>query len=545
MIKITPNQHLKIYLILIFISLTFLFLSTWLVRPVIVEPFDAAGLISHLPLGYWIGLALLLITSILAFLDRDFQKDATYIIILLALGLFFMGVTLFVYQNAVNPEIYYPFGEVRTLLALHHVLIGQSSILATYSTWPAFDFLSAALLNLSGLKLGEVGQGFVKFVPLFFILCFIFITYSLGKRLKLAPNHCFLLSFLSLSSWLVLCEYNPRDLGILLYILLFMLLITHKKTVAENAMAIAIFSALVLSHGLSAIVVIPGAILLGIFKRNYTLPILFICIFAAWYIYQAEVVIGFGITQWLKPLIDIIYYTNTSMYSLPSSIARILTRYSMLTYVAVFGILTLGSLIMIFFKKINKEQRKQIIFVFCWSIPIGLFALGGYQQIILRSYYFLIIPAACITVLSFSKWRVPIVALMIICTMLYLPANYAAEVSGQQILTTEIKGTEFFATVVQPDSSYYYGYSPAMIYYYDPELIQIPVVSLNEPTPNENDFSILDNLRFVIISKQGSDSELFAWGVDPIASWPETEAGKKADLIYNNSEFQIYLNYLQ
>lgn len=75
----------KIYLILVFVSLILLFYSVWQVSPVIVEAKAPLWLASYLSLGYWTGLALLVATSIFAFLDHELKKDAIYIIILMAL----------------------------------------------------------------------------------------------------------------------------------------------------------------------------------------------------------------------------------------------------------------------------------------------------------------------------------------------------------------------------------------------------------------------------------------------------------------------------
>ena len=83
-----------------------------------------------------------------------------------------------------------------------------------------------------------------------------------------------------------------------------------------------------------------------------------------------------------------------------------------------------------------------------------------------------------------------------------------------------------------------------MIIYYDPALIKLPMRTLTGATPGEIDFSIMDDLRYIVISKQGTDFKLYAWGEDPTAAWPQTEVGRRADLIYNNCYFQIYLNNL-
>ena len=142
------------------------------------------------------------------------------------------------------------------------------------------------------------------------------------------------------------------------------------------------------------------------------------------------------------------------------------------------------------------------------------------------------------------------IALTVSFVGLSLFANYAAYVSWGQVLTTELKGTEFFALEVKPQvklqDRYYYAYAAQLVAYHDPGLVNLPY---DYPyrfvkRTGEVDISALNRLHYVIISKQGTDSTIFAWGQDPFAAWPQTEVGKRANLLYNNGYFQIYENRL-
>lgn len=538
----------KIYIILALVSLILLFYGIWQIKPVIVEVDSPLGLASHLTPCYWVGLALLVLNSILAFLDRELKKDAIFILILIVLGLFLFGITVFAQENARNSDVYYPAVLVNNLLVEHHIDINNPNI-AFYYSFPALHFISASILTTTGIDIGFV----IKYMPLFWIFCFIFITYGIGKRLELAPNHCFLLSFLAVSSWLFQCHYGNNAFGMLLYLLLFMLLLNPRRTVAESGATILIFGGLVITHGLNSLAVLPALLLLSLYRKETRFIALFIVIFGAWYMYQATAVMETGIQGWLaSPMLHIFEQAQMETYGLPSAVARAATRYSQLGYVALYAILVAGSFILLLRRRIAGQQRKLVISCFSWAIGAGLLIFSGYGAALFRTYLFLIIPAVGITVLSFSSRKVTtalMVAVMSLTVALSLPANHAGEASWAQVLTTELRGTEFFAVKVkpQPGDEFFYTYCNGrrLILYYDSNLIHVrqrfPGELLQWP---EIDLTLLDESHYVIISRQGTDAAVYAWGEDPYAVWPQTEAGNRADLLYNNGLFQIYENHL-
>ncbi len=111
---------------------------------------------------------------------------------------------------------------VRELLATHHLDLERSPHIISYYSWPAIHFMSASLLEITGIDFLQI----VRYTPLFFWPpCFVLITYGIGKRLKLAPNRCFLLSLLALSSWILSYSgfYYPRFVAMILLLLVLML----------------------------------------------------------------------------------------------------------------------------------------------------------------------------------------------------------------------------------------------------------------------------------------------------------------------------------
>lgn len=547
---LNPASRQKVYLTLVFISLTLLFYSIWQIKPVIVEVDAPLGLASYFTPCYWIGLALLVLGSIFAFLDRELKRDAIFMLILLALGMFLLGTIVFAYQNPYSPNTYYPYSEVRSLLATHHLDISHPPTSTSYYMWPAIHFTSASILEISG-----VGFGFIKYMPLFWIVSVVFITYSIGKRLELAPNYCFLISFLALSTELFsFCAYYyGRFLGIILVLLLFMLLFTPRRTVAETVAAVLMFSALVLCHGLTALSVIPGVILLSIYRKDAGFVALFLVIFLSWYMYQASLAFEMGIDAlldaFIHPLGEIRHLTQVERYQTAASTAVLAMRYSQLAYLALYFVLVSGSAILLLGRRITGERRKQVIALFCWTIGVGLLVFYGHGEVTYRVYGFCLVPAACIIVVSFSGRKLTsalAIALMCLLPVLSPLANYSADTLWGQVLTTELKGAQFFALEVEKamptHQRVYYGFGGQLLLYYDPTLRHFGRYDPQWITPG-----VLGDPRrqpeYVIISRQGTQRGAFAGGEDPYSAWPQTEVGRIADLIYNNGYFQIYVNH--
>jgi len=531
----------KVYLILVFVSLGLLFFSAWQVRPVIVAVEAPLGLASYLPTLYWVGLTLLVITSIFAFLDRDLKKDGIFIIILVALGLFLQGITVFVYENAVDPTAYAPNAWVYNLLKTGHLDIADPFGLASYYTWPAMHFISASLLEATGLDLIPI----MKYAPIFWILCFVFITYGIGKRFKLEPNRCFLISFLAISSWLISYAgfYYARFPATILFLLLFMLLLVPRTTVGESVTAILMFAALLLTHGLTAMAIIPGLILVSIYRRNYRFVALFFVMFVAWYIYQTTAFEA-GIQAFTIPLRNIFEAVRMGGYQGAASIARFVTRYSELSYFALFVALMIGSIILLLRQRIAGERRVQVIALFCWAVGVAFLVFWGHGEVVLRTYLYSIGPAACIVALSFysRKLLIPVMCFVVALSPL---VNYGSQADWGQVLTTELKGTKFFALEVKPQESYFYGYGEQLVVYNDTNLVTVPLhgFPVVAVSPDEVDLSVLDKSHYILISKLTTEREMFLWKEAPYDAWPQTEVGRMADLIYNNSYFQIYVNH--
>ena len=539
--QINPGSRIKIYLILIFVSIILFVLSVHQAYPIEVQASDPLGLMSKMPLTYWAGLAMLVVASILAFLDNELKSEAIHMLLLMTLGLFLVGVVVFGCPNAANPNDYYFMGQVKTVLAAQHIKNPQLGSLVDYSSWPAYHFLSASLIRVAGLAPTLI----LKYWGLVGVVVVAFITYSIGKRFGLAPGYCFLVSFLAISSWLAgFFGWSPRSLGMVLFLLLLMLILTWKRTASEIVLMVLIFAALVITHGLATLAVFPVLILVSIYRRNGSLVIPFAVIFGAWYIYEATAALHAGVDQFLlHPFLSIFRYAEPGRYETASATARAVARYSQLGRVAIYVPFVAGSVLLLWKRKTMGDNKGRAIVAFCWLIGAASVGLLSYGEELQRAYLFAIVPSAIVIALCFTDRKV-LIPLMCLSVALFLPANHATTVSWGQVLTTELKGTEFVALRVNPSYPQTFFYPDSgLMRYYNPNLkVSLYSTTYEILSPQDVDLSKLDGLDFVIMSKQETESLLFAWGEDPYSVWPNTDAGQRAELIYENGYFEVYKN---
>jgi hypothetical protein len=337
--------------------------------------------------------------------------------------------------------------------------------------------------------------------------------------------------------------YYPRLPATIFFLLLFMLLVSPRKSAAETVLVILMFGVLVLTHGLTSVAVLPGLVLLAIYRRETRFVLLFIVIFGAWYVYQATTAMEAGIEAFLAPLRNVIEIAQIERYQEASAVGRYFARYSQLGYVALYGLFMLGSIVLLLRHKITGERRKQVMAILAWIIGVGLVVFWGHGQAASRVYIYCLVPMVSIVALLFYRRRL-LVPLMCLFVVLSLFANYTTLAGFGQVTTSGLKGAQFFALEVEPQERYFAHFNAKLTLYYDPTLIGVPITPSKDfiTKLEDGDVSPLDDYRYVVFSKMASDEVRFEWGEDPYLAWPQTEGGRRADLIYDNGDFQIYEN---
>lgn len=536
----------KIYLILALTSLTLSFYSIWLIRPVIVELNDFLGLTSHLPITYWFGLGLITLCSILVYLDKELNNKLVYLYILIILGLILFGVGVFSYATVKNPASYYPAGEVKNVLLTNHIDTLSDVPLVSYRSWPAFHLLSATILYVTNIDFICL----IKYMPLFWLLLFILIIFSIGKKINISLNQSFLLSFLSLSSfWVSQLYYSPQAFAFLLYLIMFSLSITsianNKVNRTEIFLFLLFFTVIVISHLLTTITVLLSIIFFFNYrlfkeKKNRLMLILFLIIFISWYIYLSTQVLKIGIPEFIKQVITIESYSIAQMKVNPTSQTEFFSKQFQFTYVLIY-IALLATSFFLYFSKIENIKTIYLKRIYFWLAGVAFISIIAYgKETYERMYMFSLIPLVCIIIMSFVNIKSGnklLISLMVIFMILFIPAqsgNDSISTSSQ----TELKGAEFFSLRIKPLDHYFDSYSykfDKFLFYFNPDIIQIRHITFYKTHDN----SLIDDLKYVLNSRDTNINYVFSFNFNPLQEWLDNNE-KEVNLLYDNGYFDIY-----
>ncbi|SNQ61518.1 hypothetical protein [Candidatus Methanoperedens nitratireducens] len=554
----------KIYIFFAVTGVIFLFYSIWQIKPVVVDINDFLGLLSHLTLAYWIGYALVVLFSIRLYLDKKIKHDIIYLMYLVIIGLFLFSVPIFAEDNARFAWSYYPAGEVKTVLETKYIDSGSDYPLMTYRSWPAMHLISAFILYLTDIKI----ENLLKYMPLFWVISVVLITFSIGKRLRLLSSQSFMASFLILASlWTGLYYYGPPSLAYLLYMLLFMFIVIFNKfslnvPPAEalkheyidfikdkiiNIMLISMaFIALVITHVLTPIAVISSFIFSSPFiqtfrKKRIRFIIVFLILFIAWYVYLAPVMFETGIKEFVTQAmqLDFLSFFKTEKYSPGEFLTRWIVHYSRLFFLGIYAIAMIVAYAFYMTGRTKRENIELTKICFFWLAGVlALFALKyGRNEIDDRIFLFSLLPMVYIITFTFDRRILAILAILLI--LFHMPAHYGTE-SFDSVRTTELSGAKFFTTnAVFDNRETYFSMWDTFIDYYNPEMIKVLYWTM--PVADKPDPSRIGNATYIINSDGSHNFISYSFGSDPLKEWIQLNQGKLS-LFYNNGFYQIYKN---
>ena len=198
------------YVGLLLVSWAFFVLAVRETGPVAIEWPAALGLLSYLHWTYWVGLGVLLSTALLVYLDRTVESDLLFVAIVLTVGLYTLGLTVFLEPNARTPASYGNFVEVRVLEEEGRLDLAEPLAPSSYRNWPGSLFLLHAVTEVTGVR--DYVQ-ITRYLPLVWPLALVAIAQALGRTLGLQPRQRFLLSLLPLATTLGWHDYmiSPRN----------------------------------------------------------------------------------------------------------------------------------------------------------------------------------------------------------------------------------------------------------------------------------------------------------------------------------------------
>lgn len=537
----TYSLDSKIYTIISVISLTLLSYSILEMKPIIVDITDFIGMASHLTLAYWVGFAMIALFSIILYLDKS-NHGYIYLIYLIIIGLYLFAVPIFAEDNARFAWSYYPAGEVKNVLNTKTIDIAHKYPLLSYRSWPATHFVSANILYFTDIKI----ESLIKYMPLFWMILFILITFSTGKRFKLSNNRSFIMSIIVISSfWSFHYYYGPQSLAHLLYISSFMMIAGFNKHVKGIITTLLIFMVAVMTHMLTSVALILSFISssrLLINKNRAKFIMAMLVIFAIWYVYIAPTMFNIGAKEFVKQMtsVDTSSFASAGKYDDGSLLTRQITHYARISYLGTYALLMIVSVIIYITGRI-KEKENMLIFKtsFYWMIgtlALLVFKYGNVSEMEDRIYILSLIPMAMILVSSFKDRTLVIIAILFMS--LHIPAHYGSE-SADQTLTTDLKGAEFFSANIPSNTASYSYYYSTYVVFNDPKKIFMTWRSFTGM--GKADISRLDTTKYIVSSDETYNFMMYSRGYDPIQEWLNANKyNHDLNMLYDNGHFEIY-----
>ena len=537
--NLSGDSRLKLYIILILMSLTLFFYAVSQIAYVICEPSDLFGLASHFTPVYWIGLVILVICAVFVFLDKEVNSDALNLFILLVLGLFLFGVATLVQENVRHPTVYTNLADVRNMLATGHTDIAGPHALSYYRVWPAAQFLHASTLLVTDLDFID----WLRFAPFIWFVSFTFLTYAIGKHLALPRNSCFLISFLALASyWMFQSDLAQQGMAVLLLLPSFILLATPepRQTVSIRILAIICFVALVLTHGLTSLGLLLAMVVFSIYRKGrgeaVPLALLFSIIWSSWYVYQATAAFTLGVKRWMSAPWEYIFTMGTHVEGLyeptHTTASALITQYTQLSYIFIYGILAIVAFVYLFRGKISPEKCPWLMVLILWIAGLAVSGLiYPNREMYTRLYILGLVPVLGIILLVFSNRKL-LVHLMLLAALLILPARYGTEGAYGQIFSSELAGTKFFVQHARDTNPWFFyrAGDQGVLPFYNPEVKTWPTRWFATDMPIE----AFDEASYVLASGHGGIRYEY------IDRWMQSVRGERASLVYVNNDFIIY-----
>lgn len=496
------------------------------------------GLVSKLPLFYWVGLSAILV---LLYLGRASTKWLSIVFVLIILYLFVVPVV--VQENATLLGISYPASEGSQLTITGKLPEDLYSIYK-YHNFPGFLYFSAAFTSITGVPLALI----CKYVPPFFVTLIGIIVYSILRvKLTSATSLMGALWFLASWWWVAGNYFSPQEVAFVLFGLVF--LIFTKFEFGQKPRSRSLFILLILmsmtiifTHAFTSIMLLSCFIPLLLFQKRKNRRILVLL----WFVLELSY-----LCLWAFPFTE--YALSTTLHELPTllgnqfgraqligSLPQILTNYfryfTMLISIAVLIIFVS----MLLIKRKKNIEKYWLLCLIGMALPLAVTAYG-LSETIIRVFMFALIPLSYVCVKFFSKKPALLAVIVCVLIMVNIPSRYGgATVEG--VATSEIQGASFYINHVAVDASYFslVPKTTYLMWFESPYSVNFPMhLTLLSPLDNQTvSTTDLKEYQFIIYSQGEVNQYLYYHGRSPL----NVSTLEPFSKVYDNQFVTIYSN---
>jgi hypothetical protein len=408
---------------------------------------DSYGLISSLPITFFISLALLTVASAMLWVSRGSYVPLLMLqLLLLIIALYF---TPYLLQGTPRfPAAYQNFGFVEYSLRTGQI----DPKVVWYHSWPGFPLLFTSFFQVTGID--DPLLTMALFPTIMQILFLLPLFLLLRSALRSGDNRWWVAAWIfSIANWTSQGYFSPQAMAYLL--LLYVLALVFKnwkagmKEASYSVMLILILASLTITHLVTAIMgllMIAGLYLVWR-RRDFNLITIFGVMIGAWMIYGSIVMFK----MWLPPFvaeafrIDIFLFTTYIFRFAETSPEHAFVNYLRVIFTAIFLLLALlGAL---FPPEEKRLSQINLSFMAIASAPIVMlpaFILGG--EFLIRSYLMLLVPVAYFgsKLVGRKSLTLLLTIILIICLPLHIIAHYGNMRGGDYIPPAELRFSDFF-----------------------------------------------------------------------------------------------------
>jgi len=507
------------------------------------------GLLTKLPITFWIGLSFL---GILLYVSRKSERRTVIVVALISSYLF--GIPVLIRENKAEWLMlsYRLSSQGVHLLSEGHLALGSLNPW-DFRNWPGFFYFTAFISSSTGLPATALSDYF----PLITIALLGVFTYSI-LRLRLNTLHSSLGALWFIGSfWTSQHYFSPQGFAYVIYFAIVLLLAKlfftkNNQGIAFPLSIIFMFTATVASHFLTSFMILGSVVAIYTLYKILPLKVKIhpfysiatsLLLASIFFSYQL-VVVPLSFSDIIEVLIKelsrqethLSYISQTRIIGSTSYLLELVGTYSITiinVVIVIFAILTTAWGLLF-----HKKETKHDVFWIALIIVAGVFGVsmkyGGYEAI-QRSFMFMLLPACYFSIKFLSKKPRILILLLLILVFIHIPAVYSAEMF-MMVPTSEFKGIAFRAEYVPPDAPFFYslpGGEGKQISIFGslwfPHMSSLPSPELVKKTIRGAEFIMSSNLQ--------KNFYLYFFGVDPLENLNFDDRNSR---IYDNEGFRIY-----
>ena len=513
------------------------------------------GILTKLPLTYWMGLIALGFSILLTVRKGAINTRSLTVLVILVFFYFHLMPTIIEGPEGLSVFSLWPSSESNLLIAKGGLSIGNPNLLMDYSSWPLSIIFNSIILLITGLHLDFLAKWFPMFTLSFWsLLVFLILKKFFRQEYALVGVGLFLCG-----SWTRQQYLGPQSFAFSLF-LLFMFFMTRSKQGFEIkarkffGLAFITFIAILFSHALTSL-----SILLIIFstyfaallfartdkmknKSNFIFCLLCGVSALSYNLYFSPQFFSDAVQKMLDALSDFsTLKTIQQINRLPGSTFQQLTNLNI--YLLVLAFVTISGISLIWMIRKRSFSKLQITFWIGYLFTLFIIAFLPYGEEGLFRAFIFGLPLFSILTIHLLKNRPLLLGSFLVFSL--FTGLFAFNGSGAYRLATEteLNGSGYCADFLPSGSNLFYHFH-TYVRYNDQDTSFVFSLLGHPPFVDFNQSSVEDVLKttdFIAISRNQRIFYEYYLGFDPFENVDlNGNLSLTRGRIYDNGNFTLY-----